>query len=195
MTTTNTTTTSTAAAAANNNINNVTSSSHPAWTERLPDAFGIRQAVRQSKYRWCVRESALWGITTGTAMSLHRLRMRSATATAVNMGFLSFFTVYVGSYYFCVKRRDYRERMIELMMQLNAFAPASEMPEPLPIDEHHPFVAPVVDSEQASSERGIPVQRQYVANLPERKEWQKPLPTQEVAAVFQEEKPLMLTKK
>jgi len=34
-----------------------------------------------------------------------------------------------------------------------------------------------------------------MANLPECKEWQKPLPTQEVAAVFQEEKPLIPTKK
>jgi len=82
-----------------------------------------------------MRESALWGIAMGTAMSLHRLRMQSVMATAVNMGFLSFFTVYVGSYYFCVKQRDYCERMIELMMQLNVFAPALEMPEPLPIDD------------------------------------------------------------
>jgi len=54
-------------------------------------------------------------------------------------------------------------------------------------------VVPVVvdSSEQASSERGIPAQCQYV---PERKEWQKPLPIQEVAAVFQEEKPLIPTK-
>ena len=26
------------------------------WTQYLPEAFGIREAVRQSSYRWCVRE-------------------------------------------------------------------------------------------------------------------------------------------
>lgn len=26
------------------------------WTRHLPEAFGIREAVRQSSYRWCVRE-------------------------------------------------------------------------------------------------------------------------------------------
>lgn len=82
------------------------------WTEYLPQAFGIRQAVQESKYRWCARESAMWGIATGTAMSLHRLRMKSLTSTAIHAGFFSFFTVYVGSYFFCVKRRDHRERMV-----------------------------------------------------------------------------------
>ena len=27
------------------------------WTRFLPEAFGIRDSVRQSSYRWCVRES------------------------------------------------------------------------------------------------------------------------------------------
>jgi len=26
------------------------------WTMYLPESFGIREAVRQSSYRWCVRE-------------------------------------------------------------------------------------------------------------------------------------------
>lgn len=26
------------------------------WTRYLPEAFGIREAVRESSYRWCVRE-------------------------------------------------------------------------------------------------------------------------------------------
>ena len=26
------------------------------WTRYLPETFGIREAVRQSSYRWCVRE-------------------------------------------------------------------------------------------------------------------------------------------
>ena len=40
------------------------------WTRFLPKAFGIQEAVRQSSYRWCVREGGMWGIATGTAMSL-----------------------------------------------------------------------------------------------------------------------------
>ena len=26
------------------------------WTRYLPETFGIREAVRKSSYRWCVRE-------------------------------------------------------------------------------------------------------------------------------------------
>ena len=26
------------------------------WTRFLPEAFGIRESVRESSYRWCVRE-------------------------------------------------------------------------------------------------------------------------------------------
>ena len=26
------------------------------WTRYLPEAFGIREAVRKSPYRWCTRE-------------------------------------------------------------------------------------------------------------------------------------------
>jgi len=150
------------------------------WTRYLPEAFGIRKTVQSSKYRWCVRESAMWGVATGTAMSLHRFRMRSTTSFAVNMGFGSFMLVYCGSYYFCVKRRDYREKMIELMMKLNTFEHALNMPEPMPVDENHPFVEP--------AEVGIPAERQYVANLPERKEWQPQLPPQDPTEVFQEVK-------
>ena len=47
------------------------------WTKYLPESFGIRESVRSSSYRWCVRESGMWGIATATAMSLHRLRMGS----------------------------------------------------------------------------------------------------------------------
>ena len=85
------------------------------WVRHLPEAFGIRKAAERSKYRWCWRESAMWGIATGTAMSLHRMRMRSTSTIAVSAGFMSFFMVYLGSYYFCVKRRDHQERMVRLV--------------------------------------------------------------------------------
>ena len=125
-------------------------------------------------------------------MALHRFRMQSSTPTAVHAGFASFFVVYLGSYYFCVKRRDYQEHLIELMMKLNSFEPAVEMPEPLPINEHHPFVLPVKSSTSNSTSNssstteqpnaGPP--RQYVAHLPERKEWQKPLKPQDPQELF-----------
>ena len=150
------------------------------WTRYLPEAFGIRETVRQSKYRWCVREAAMWGIATGTAMTLHRFRMQSRMQFAANVGFASAMVVHVGSYYFCVKRRDYREQMIELMMKLNTFEHALNMPQQTPVNEHHPFVRPVDGSEDAVT---VP-ERQYVAHLPERKEWQKQLPTQEASDVF-----------
>ena len=72
---------------------------------------------------------------------------------------------------------------IELMMKLNSFAPADEMPEPVPIDENHPFVAPGSDDSDGDT-NSIPAERQYVAHLPERKEWQEQLPTQDAANVF-----------
>ena len=40
------------------------------WTKYLPEAFGIRENVRNSPFRWCVRESCMWGIATGTTMSM-----------------------------------------------------------------------------------------------------------------------------
>jgi hypothetical protein len=66
----------------NNNNNNNNVIDHQCletakWTKYLPESFGIRESVRSSSYRWCVRESGMWGIATATAMSLHRLRMGS----------------------------------------------------------------------------------------------------------------------
>jgi hypothetical protein len=152
------------------------------WTRYLPEAFGIRETVRQSKYRWCVREAAMWGIATGTAMTLHRYRMNSRRQFAANAGFAALMVVYFGSYYFCVKKRDYKEHIIEVMMKLNSFEHALNMPQQMPVDEQHPFVSPAKGKEDVKGT--VVPERQYVANLPERKEWQKQLPTQEAAEVF-----------
>jgi Protein of unknown function (DUF3767) len=153
------------------------------WTRHLPERFGIRASIEHSKYRWCARESALWGIATGTTMSLHRFRMNSSTRTAINAGFLTCLTVLYGSYYFCYKRRDYQEQMIELMMKLNTFGHASEMPAEIPMDANHPFVVPIEGTNDDNKTNALPT-RQYVATLPGRKEWQAPLPTQDAADVF-----------
>ena len=41
------------------------------WVNYLPESFGLREAVRKSPFRWCARESSMWGLATGTAMSLY----------------------------------------------------------------------------------------------------------------------------
>ena len=173
------------------------------WTRYLPTAFGIRHSVESSKYRWCARESALWGIATGSAMAFHRIRMNSPTSRVIHVGFSTVFLVMGGSYYFCVKRRDYQEQMIELLMQLNTFEPVQNMPAERPIDQTHPFVRPddgaVVTKDETvtrstattttnhnnnNNNQTIPT-KQYVAHIPERKEWQTPTPTQDAAKIFQ----------
>jgi hypothetical protein len=164
------------------------------WTRYLPEAYGIRKSVESSKYRWCARESAMWGIATGSAMALHRMRMNSPTSRVIHVGFFSVFVVMGGSYYFCVKRRDYQEQMIELLMQLNAFDHAQNMPPERPIDQTHPFVMPDYSNgddsiprttmDDSSTISTVPT-KQYVAHIPERKDWQAPIPTQDAADVFQ----------
>jgi hypothetical protein len=53
------------ASASNTNDDSTTYNSTPVssdpletakWTRYLPETFGIRESVRQSSYRWCVRE-------------------------------------------------------------------------------------------------------------------------------------------
>lgn len=170
----------------NQSINNSDSPNTARWTRYLPEAYGIRQSVENSKYRWCARESAMWGIATGTAMALHRMRMNSPMSRVINVGFTSVFVVMGGSYYFCVKRRDYQEEMIELLMRLNTFEHAQNMPPERPIDATHPFMIPSDsnDDDDARKATSVPA-KQYVAVIPERKEWQAPVPTQDAADIFQ----------
>ena len=40
------------------------------WTRIFPEAFGIRRTIEDSPFRWCVRESFLWGVATGTMMGM-----------------------------------------------------------------------------------------------------------------------------
>ena len=159
----------------------------PRWTRWLPESYGIRAAVEQSKYRWCAREAGMWGIATGTAMGLHRIRMSGngrMTTAAGHAGFATALLVMTGSYVLCARRRDHQEQMIELLMRLNSFEPAQTMPEERPVDDGtHPFVEPAASGVH-DEEGGIP-ERQFVANLPERKEWQEQLPTaQDAEQVF-----------
>ena len=45
--------------------------SESSWTRIFPDAYrGIRKAIDDSPFRWCVRESSLWAVATGTVMGM-----------------------------------------------------------------------------------------------------------------------------
>mmetsp|Transcript_24120 Transcript_24120/g.28938 ORF Transcript_24120/g.28938 Transcript_24120/m.28938 type:complete len:177 (-) Transcript_24120:269-799(-) len=149
------------------------------WTRFLPEAFGIRQNIQESPFRWCVRESAMWGIATGTAMSIHRLRMGSNPFFAVNVGFATTLLVTVPSYYFCFRRREHKYKVIELMMKANDFQTHEEMPAEPKIKEH-PFLKDDNETKLTNKE--------YQGYLKERKEWQTPTPTQDAADVFKEVK-------
>mmetsp|Transcript_2874 Transcript_2874/g.6601 ORF Transcript_2874/g.6601 Transcript_2874/m.6601 type:complete len:176 (+) Transcript_2874:134-661(+) len=152
------------------------------WTNALPEAFGIREAVQNNPFRWCVRESFMWGIATGTAMGLHRLRMKSHPFFAFNVAFGTSMLVAAPSYYFCFRRREYKEQTIEMMMRANDFRHEEAMPEPVPMGEH-PFME---EATEAEAEKRL--RKEFVAELKERKEWQKapPMEDRDPSKVFKE---------
>mmetsp|Transcript_12796 Transcript_12796/g.24016 ORF Transcript_12796/g.24016 Transcript_12796/m.24016 type:complete len:169 (-) Transcript_12796:274-780(-) len=150
------------------------------WTRFLPEWGGIRENVQNSPFRWCVRESFLWGIATGTAMGFHRLRMKSHPFFSINVAFATSLLVTAPSYYFCYKRREHKEATIEMMMRANDFQNVEEMPEPVP-QEEHPFL-------NVNDQDGGIKNKEFVANLKEKKEWQKQLPMKDADEVFQEKK-------
>mmetsp|Transcript_22069 Transcript_22069/g.32677 ORF Transcript_22069/g.32677 Transcript_22069/m.32677 type:complete len:167 (+) Transcript_22069:150-650(+) len=146
------------------------------WTKYLPTQFGIQQSIQESPFRWCVRESFLWGIATGTTMGFHRLRMKSHPFFAMNVAFATSLLVAAPSYYFCYRRREHKEATIELMMRANDFENVEEMPEPVPHKEH-PFLN--------DDDEGIR-RKEFIANLKEQKEWQKQTPMKDADQVFRE---------
>mmetsp|Transcript_7673 Transcript_7673/g.8773 ORF Transcript_7673/g.8773 Transcript_7673/m.8773 type:complete len:172 (+) Transcript_7673:169-684(+) len=149
------------------------------WTRFLPEWGGIRSNVQSSPFRWCVRESFMWGIATGTAMGVHRLRMKSRPFFAINVAFATSLLVTAPSYYFCYRKREHKEATIQMMMQANDFQHHDEMPEPVPVSDH-----PFLDNED--NKDGL--QKEFSAKLKEKKEWQKRDETKDVADVFQEVK-------
>lgn len=75
--------------------------------------------------------------------------------------------VMIPSYYFCYRRREHHEKVIEMMMKYNQFGHAKEMPAEPPIEEH-PFWE-TTESPSAGSHES-----EYRGMIKERKEWQKP---------------------
>jgi hypothetical protein len=66
-----------------------------------------------------------------------------------------------------------------MMMRANDFQNVEEMPEPIPHEEH-PFL-------NADDGNGIK-DKEFVANLKEKKEWQKQTPMKDADEVFRERK-------
>lgn len=170
------------------------SSTDSSWTQYLPEKFGIRKSIEDSPYGWCYRESFLWGIATGTAMGIHRLRMKSHPLFAINIAFLTTITVTLPSYYFCYRKRDHQERVIEMMMAANDFRPGEEVPEQIPIGDDHPFLDVKKEGDTAATSGGngekdeATLQKEFVARLKEKKEWQEPHQIQDANKIFKEKK-------
>ncbi|KAL7438691.1 hypothetical protein ACHAXM_006574 [Skeletonema potamos] len=157
------------------------------WTQFLPEKFGIRKSIEDSPYGWCYRESFLWGIATGTAMGIHRLRMKSHPLFAINIAFLTTITVTLPSYYFCYRKREHQERVIEMMMAANDFRPGEEIPDQIPVGKDHPFLDVKEDHGEADKDEAT-LQKEFVARLKEKKEWQEQHQIQDAHKIFKEKK-------
>jgi hypothetical protein len=95
------------------------------------------------------------------------------------------------SYYFCYRKREHQEKVIEMMMAINDFRPTDEMPETVPLDANHPFLnvkeKRYNDNDyEENDDRGL--QKEFVARLKEKKDWQEPHQTQDAENVFKEVK-------
>ena len=101
--------------------------------------------------------------------------MGSSPRFAGNAAFGTIFLVCLPSYYFCVKKRDFKEKWIELMMKANDVQSAREMP-----------LQPTEDPFLSNEEEGTLSDKELYGRLEERKEWQTQIPTQDAKQVFQE---------
>ena len=110
--------------------------------------------------------------------------MRSHYFFAFNVACGTTLLVAAPSYYFCFRRREHQENVIAMMMAANDFLPGEEMPESVPMDKDHPFLD--VRDKNEESERDL--QKEFVARLKEKKEWQEPHQTQDAEDVFKEVK-------
>uniref|UniRef100_A0A6U9X0Y9 Cytochrome c oxidase assembly protein COX20, mitochondrial n=1 Tax=Pseudo-nitzschia australis TaxID=44445 RepID=A0A6U9X0Y9_9STRA len=136
----------------------------------------------------------MWGIATATTMSLHRLRMGTKPLMAGHCFFGTFMIVMLPSYYFCYRRREHQEQVIEMMMKYNQFGHATELPAEPPLEEH-PFWEQTQNgggggggfgSTTGSSETKH--DREFRGLIKERKEWQKKAQDPSFDEIFQEKK-------
>uniref|UniRef100_A0A6S9ELH2 Uncharacterized protein n=1 Tax=Ditylum brightwellii TaxID=49249 RepID=A0A6S9ELH2_9STRA len=94
----------------------------------------------------------------------HRLRMKSHPFFATNIAFVTTFLVVSPSYYFCFRRRDHKESVIELMMRANDFRHEEEAPPEIDLKEH-----PFLEEKKKDDDQ---LRKEFVGRLKERKEWQ-----------------------
>jgi hypothetical protein len=104
--------------------------------------------------------------------------MGSSPQFAGNAAFGTLFLVSVPSYYFCVKKRNFKEQWIELMMRANDVQFAEEMP-----------LQPTEDPFLSDEQDGSLSDQELYARLQERKEWQTQTPTQNATQVFSKQVP------
>ena len=118
----------------------------------------------------------------------HRLRMGSKLPTVVNAFFGTSLIVMLPSYYFCYKRREHKEHVIEMMMKYNQFGHATDM-DPEPPLEDHPFWEKAEGGiGEGGRDDSIRHDREYRGMMKERKHWQKPQKEQSLEDIFKEKR-------
>lgn len=95
--------------------------------------------------------------------------MGTRPAVAGHFFFGTFMAVMAPSYYFCYRRREHHEKVIEMMMKYNQFGHAEEMPPDTPMEEH-----PFWDTTEKKAGEESKHDREFRGMIKERKEWQKP---------------------
>jgi hypothetical protein len=108
--------------------------------------------------------------------------MKSHPFFAGNIAFLTTLIVAAPSYYFCFRKREHQERVIEMMMAANDFRPGEEMPETVPLNESHPFLNVREDGGEGEKD----LKKEFIARLKEKKEWQEQHKTEDAEKVFKE---------
>jgi hypothetical protein len=109
--------------------------------------------------------------------------MGSRPVVAGHFFFGTFMVVMLPSYYFCYRRREHQEEVIEAMMKYNQFGHANDMPAEPPLEEH-PFWK---EGTPDDINRQTKHDREFRGMIKERKEWQKK-EDQSFEDIFQEKK-------
>ena len=121
----------------------------------------------------------------------HRLRMGTKPLVAGHFFFGTFMVVMLPSYYFCYRRREHQEQVIEMMMKYNQFGHATELPAEPPLEEH-PFWEQQNQNNNDGGMGGTGIEtkhdREFRGLIKERKEWQKKSQDPSFDEIFQEKK-------
>ena len=73
------------------------------------------------------------------------------------------------------------------MMAANDFRPGEEIPEQVPIGKDHPFLDVKEESGEGEKDEAT-LQKEFVARLKEKKEWQEQHQLQDADKIFKEKK-------